>query len=153
MRSLVHEVIARAKEKSNQGRLSTKAVKSIPGLLSNYGEGNCWGTTMWMLGVKREPEFLSGTAMHDWLIANARLVRKPRFGDVLVLRAPDLSTAMHDDGNPEPISNDRIRHTCVMVGPDLYWHQIGYGGQYALQTLAEVQLEYPGSELTWMRVK
>lgn len=152
--ALAKQVLKRNSKRHNSGRLHPDAVDSIPDLLRDrFGEGNCWGTTLFTLGYQALPEFIPGDQMNRWLSRNTRRVLRPAFGDVLVMRYSGSEEAL-DDGDDLSVSkNGFIRHTAVYVGGGLYWHQIGYGGPYAIDTLAKVKAHYPGGVVYHVRVK
>lgn len=152
MRDLVEDVVKRALSPSNRNRLKPSAVKAIPKLAETWGYGNCWGTTLYMLGVIKEPRFIDSAEMDPWLDKNTKRVVKPAFGDVLVIRRETTDCSCIYDSAPYNCGGrseycdapGALMHTAVYIGDGLYWHQRGHCGQFLIESLLDIVITYPG---------
>lgn len=157
----VSKVLRRADSRSNRGRVNREALTLMPSLIGGTGGrswSNCWGTTLHALGGQERLRFVDCEDMDRWLSLNTRSVVKPAFGDVLVVRADGVArcSCMTERYEPKDCGGldcelddwdaaGTLSHTALYVGEGLYWHQIGAGGMFRLDTLEAVKLVYPGT--------
>lgn len=163
----VVSVIKRANSRSNKGRLAASAIERIPVLIEKQydaesgGCSNCWGTTLYTLGTLPKLAFIGGTDMDSWLADNTTRVKRPAFGDILVIRyGQDGRDCYCTDNEGNELAAccggedcdqvGELMHTAVYVGAGLYWHQEGMGGPFLLGTLDDVLCSYDGD---WEHVR
>lgn len=133
---LVERAIKRLSSNQAQTDMRLEALQLIPKLVGDYGEGNCWGTTLWTIKAYEQPKFIGTDEMQLWLDRNTVPVERPCFGDILVI---------HANGSDFWVRNGVLSHTALRIGNGLYWHQAGSHGRYKVGSLKEVLAQYPGT--------
>lgn len=125
-----------AKAAANNPNLNLSVLRRITSLVGEYGEGNCWGTTLWTMKALGPNTFVCPETMTLWLKRNTRKIAKPVFGDILVIWF-DKHTWGGEFGE--------LCHTAIYLGDGLYWHQEGMYGEFRVGTLKQVLQVYPGN--------
>lgn len=88
---------------------------------------NCWGTTLWVLGVHQEHHAIFEDRMEPWLATNTVPVDADgiRPGDILVWRW-----------------YESLIHTAVCIGDGRYFHQDSYGGRFYVETYEDITSQW-----------
>lgn len=97
---------------------------------------NCWGATLFVLGVKTRLYWEDELAMDRWLEENTKELYRPRKkGDILVVK--DLFGI--------------LKHTAVYMGDGKYFHKRG-GGIAEVTNLEGVRKVYPYKQYKFARL-
>lgn len=152
---IVPVLIKRAQSPRNRRKVCMQAIRHTRKLVGTYGAGNCWGTTLWMLGRLEELTDVDANEMEQFLQDKTALVSRPAFGDVLVIHSEetdvcgDCYTCHETHG--ESCDNLGLQHTAIYIGEGMYWHQRGFYGPWLIQPLEDITDTYQG-EVTHRRV-
>lgn len=134
--------------------INTRNFKKITNLLNSfkYG-GNCWGTTLFLLGQQKGINAVESFEMDDFLKRNTKAIKKPRIGDILVLRYKTKSIAkrVEDESYYDCLDANLLSHTALYIGNGKYLHQAGYCGPIRKDSLKGVLNIYDECKVEYAR--
>jgi hypothetical protein len=86
---------------------------------------NCWGATLFILGLIEKPYWVSGLDMLEFLSNNTIEIQESelREGDIVALYAPPDCFTPDDNLNDD--TGLYLSHTAVYIESNNYWHKKG----------------------------
>jgi hypothetical protein len=130
--------------------------KKVTQLLDSCEFGNCWGTTLFLLGQSKKRWPVGGYEMDQFLQNKTRKIKQPKIGDILVLRYPNKRTAkqVEQETYEEAIEANFLSHTALCIGKDKFLHQVGYCGPIREHNFKQImKIYYKSTKIEYARVQ
>jgi hypothetical protein len=135
--------------------INSRNFKKVTQYLNSSYHGNCWGTTLFLVGGQKKRTPIEAYEMNDFLDENTYEVKKIKVGDILVLRYPNEDVAYSSEKAyfEECERGSYLSHTALYIGKGKYIHQAGYCGPVQIDTLKEIKnIYYTSTDISIARM-